>query len=227
MSTNKIVSRGEWLEARKALLRKEKDFDRQRDALSRERRELPWVKVTESYKFQGPRGEQSLFDLFGERSQLIVYHFMLPPEWDEGCKSCSYLADHFDGCTVHLNARDVKLVVVSRAPLAKIEAFKKRMGWKFEWVSSFGSDFNRDYGVTMVGDNPQYNYAKPKWPGVEHPGMSAFVKEGGVVYHTYSTYARGLDWLIGTYHFLDRAPRGRNEEGLSHGMEWVRHHDRY
>jgi predicted dithiol-disulfide oxidoreductase (DUF899 family) len=228
-----VVSHQDWISARKELLKKEKEFTRQRDEISRLRRELPWEKIEKRYEFAGPAGKISLADLFGKRSQLIVYHFMLGPGWKEGCPSCSYLADHFDGMTIHLANRDVTFAVISHAPLAEIDAFKKRMGWKFPWVSSHGSDFNFDY---QVSQSPQeagkeqvlYNYEMMEFPSTERPGLSVFCKDAsGQVFHTYSTYARGLDILVGTYNFLDMAPKGRDEAGLKHTMAWVRHHDKY
>ena len=227
-----IVSQDEWLAARKALLAKEKEFSKARDQLSAARRALPWVKVAKSYVFDGPAGKESLADLFGAKSQLLVYHFMLGPGWVQGCPSCSFLADHFDGAVAHLAQRDVTLVVVSRAPLAEIEAYKKRMGWKFKWVSSYGTDFNRDFHVSFGKDEMagavEYNYAMGKFPSEEAPGLSAFIKdETGGVFHTYSSYARGLDILIGTYNFLDMAPKGRDEDTLPWTMAWVRRHDEY
>ena len=230
---SKVVSPAEWLAARKELLKKEKEFSRLRDELSRQRRELPWEKVENAYVFDGPRGKETLAELFGGRSQLIVYHFMLGPDWKEGCPSCSFISDHIDGSIVHLAARDVRLVVVSRAPLAQIEVFKKRMGWRFHWVSSYGSDFNYDYQVSMTKEESAkgqlyYNYGLQQFPGEERPGMSVFYKDGtGNILHTYSSYARGLDILIGAYNWLDLTPKGRDEEGLPHGMAWVRHHDKY
>jgi predicted dithiol-disulfide oxidoreductase (DUF899 family) len=229
----RIVSQAEWLAARKEFLTKEKEFSRLRDELSRQRRELPWEKVEKPYVFDGPGGKETLAGLFDRRSQLIVYHFMLGPGWREGCQSCSFLADHFDGAAVHLANRDVTLAVVSRAPLAEIEAFKKRMGWRFKWVSSFGSDFNYDYHVSFTKDemaNGQvdYNYAMGQFPSEEAPGASVFYQDGaGGIFHTYSTYARGLDILLGAYNFLDLTQKGRDEEGLAFSMAWVRHHDRY
>lgn len=226
-----VVSQNEWLAARKALLVKEKEFTKARDALSKQRRDLPWVKVDKNYAFDGPDGKETLAQLFGGRSQLIVYHFMLGPGWVQGCPSCSFLADHFDGANVHLAQRDVTLVVVSRAPLAEIEAYQKRMGWKFKWVSSYGSDFNRDFGVSFskeeMADEVDYNYAKGKFPSEEAPGLSAFIKDGGAVFHTYSAYARGLDILVGAYNFLDLAPKGRDEDALPWSMAWVKRHDEY
>jgi len=229
----KVVSHAEWLAARKEHLLKEKEFTRQRDELSRQRRELPWEQVEKEYIFEGPAGRETLAGLFGARSQLLMYHFMFGPGWSEGCRSCSYLADHFDGATIHLANRDVTFLVVSRAPLAEIEAFKRRMGWRFKWVSSFGSDFNYDYHVSfskdeIAGGRADYNYTLSGFPTEEAPGASAFYKdESGSVFHTYSTYARGLDILVGTYNLLDLAPKGRDEDGLSFSMSWVRHHDRY
>jgi predicted dithiol-disulfide oxidoreductase (DUF899 family) len=229
----KVVSQAEWVKARKELLKKEKEFSRLRDELSRQRRELPWERVAKAYVFDGPRGKETLADLFGGRSQLIVYHFMLGPDWKEGCPSCSFISDHIDGSMVHLAARDVRLVVVSRAPLAQIEAYKKRMGWRFHWVSSNGSDFNYDYQVSATKEEQAkgeayYNYGMQKFPSEERPGTSVFFKDaGGNIFHTYSSYARGLDILIGAYNWLDLTPKGRDEEGLKHGMAWVRHHDKY
>lgn len=228
-----VVSQNQWLAARKALLVKEKEFTKARDELSRQRRELPWVKLTRSYVFDGPSGKQSLADLFDGRSQLIVYLFMLGPGWKDGCPSCSFLADHFDGAAVHLAQRDVTLVVVSRAPLAEIEAYKKRMGWKFKWVSSYGTDFNHDFHVSFAPEDRasgkvEYNYTMTEFPSDEAPGLSAFIKnEAGEIFHTYSAYARGLDTLIGAYNFLDMAPKGRDEDALPWTMAWVRRHDEY
>lgn len=228
-----IVSPEEWLAARKELLNKEKQFTRLRDQLSVERRELPWVKVEKPYIFDGPDGKETLADLFDGRSQLIVYHFMFGPGWEEGCKSCSFVADHFDGITVHLNARDVSMAVVSRAPLKELQAFKKRMGWRFKWVSSYGNNFNYDYHVSFTKDEMAkgkvyYNYELQEFPSEEAPGTSVFYKdESGNVFHTYSAYARGLDMLMGTYNYLDLVPKGRDEDALAFTMAWVRHHDRY
>jgi predicted dithiol-disulfide oxidoreductase (DUF899 family) len=233
MQPHKIVSREEWIAARKAHLADEKAFTRARDALSRKRRELPWEKVEKNYAFDGPGGKQTLANLFGGKSQLIVYHFMLGPGWEAGCPSCSYLADHFDGAAIHLAQRDVRFVVISRAPLAEIEKFKKRMGWKFTWVSSFGSDFNFDYQVSASPEEKAagkvlYNYEVTEFPSEERPGASVFFKnEAGEVFHTYSSYGRGLDMFVGAYHFLDIAPKGRDEDGLAFSMAWVRHHDKY
>lgn len=231
--SHQVVSQEEWVAARKELLRKEKEFTRQRDELSRQRRELPWVKVEKNYVFDGPKGKTTLADLFEGRSQLIIYHFMFGPEWQEGCPSCSFLADHFNSFIVHLNARDVSMAAVSRAPLEKLQTFEKRMGWSFNWLSSFGNDFNRDFHVSFSKDEMAkgkvyYNFATTEFPSDEAPGLSVFYKNpAGEIFHTYSTYARGLDILVGAYNFLDTAPKGRDEEGLSFSMAWVRHHDKY
>lgn len=232
MTAHPVVSRSEWLVARKALLAREKAFTRERDALSAERRKLPWVRVEKSYAFDGPAGKETLADLFGARSQLAVYHFMLGPDWNEGCKSCSFWADNFNGIDVHLAHRDLALVAVSRAPLEKIEAFRRRMGWTFKWVSSFGNDFNRDFNVSFTPEELRgevlYNYERQKFPADEAPGMSLFYRDpGGAVFHTYSCYARGLDMINGAYHILDLAPKGRDEGGQPYTMAWLRHRDRY
>lgn len=230
---HEVVSQEKWLEARKAFLAKEKELRRMQDELSRQRRELPWVKVEKDYVFDGPNGKETLADLFDGRSQLIVYHFMLGPDWAEGCPGCSFLSDHIDGTLVHLANRDVTLLAVSRAPMEKIAEFKKRMGWKFKWVSSNGNDFNRDYHVSfskeeMVQGKVYYNYAMTEFGVEEAPGVSVFYKNpAGEIFHTYSSYARGGDILIGTYNYLDLAPKGRDEDSLAHPMSWVRHHDRY
>jgi len=228
-----IVSHEAWIAARKEFLKKEKEFTHQRDEISRLRRDMPWEKVEKPYQFEGSGGKLSLADLFGKHTQLIVYHFMLGPGWKEGCPSCSYLADHFDGMTIHLANRDVAFAVISHAPIAEIESFKKRMGWKFNWYSSHGSDFNFDYQVSQSSEESgqkevYYNYEMTAFPSTERPGLSVFLKDaGGQVFHTYSSYARGLDILVGTYNFLDVAPKGRDEAGLKHTMAWVRHHDKY
>jgi predicted dithiol-disulfide oxidoreductase (DUF899 family) len=230
---HRVVSREDWLAARKQHLAKEKEFTRLRDQLSAERRELPWVRVEKSYVFEGPDGEETLADLFDGRSQLLVYHFMFGPGWEQGCPSCSFVSDHIDGANWHLPQRDVTLLAVSRAPLAQIEAFKARMGWRFKWVSSYGNDFNQDYHVSFTQDEMAqgqvyYNYGLEEFPSEEAPGISVFYKDpGGAVFHTYSAYARGLDMLIGAYNYLDLAPKGRDEAALPWTMAWVRHHDRY
>jgi predicted dithiol-disulfide oxidoreductase (DUF899 family) len=228
-----VVSHDEWLAARRRLLEEEKAFTRQRDALSARRREMPWERIEKNYVFEGPGGQLSLADLFKGRSQLIIYHFMLGPNWEAGCKSCSFWADNFNGIDVHLAHRDVTLVAVSRAPLAKIEAFKKRLGWSFTWVSSFGGDFNYDFQASFTPADLAkgeifYNFKHQKMSLDETPGISVFARnEKGDVFHTYSCYQRGLDMLNGAYHFLDLVPKGRDEEGLAFSMSWVRHHDRY
>jgi predicted dithiol-disulfide oxidoreductase (DUF899 family) len=233
MQPHKIVSHDQWIAARKAYLVEEKAFSRARDALAKKRRELPWEKVEKKYVFDSLGGKEILPDLFAGKSQLIIYHFMLGPDWEAGCPSCSFLADHFDGSVVHLSQRDINFLVVSRAPLAQIEKFKARMGWRFKWVSSFGSDFNHDFQVSASPEEKTsgkalYNYEMTTFPSEERPGASVFYKnQAGDVFHTYSTYGRGLDILIGAYNILDLAPKGRDEEGLSYGMAWVRHHDRY
>ncbi|MFZ0277252.1 MAG: thioredoxin family protein [Candidatus Sulfotelmatobacter sp.] len=229
---HEVVSSKEWITSRKELLRKEKEFTRLRDELSQQRRELPWEKVEKEYVFDGPNGKVTLADLFGGKSQLIIYHFMFGPGWEAGCPSCSYLADHFDGSLVHLANRDVTLAVISRAPMPQIDAFKKRMGWQFRWVSSFANDFNRDYHVSFTKEEAKgkvsYNYEMTEFPSEEAPGASVFYKnDAGEIFHTYSAYARGLDILVGAYNFLDLAPKGRDEDGLAFSMAWVRHHDRY
>jgi len=232
MNHPEIVSEAEWLVARKDLLAREKEFTHQRDALSAARRQLPMVKIDKEYVFDGPNGKETLADLFDGRSQLIVYHFMFGPDWEEGCKSCSYLADQFDGAIVHLVHRDVSFAAVSRAPLRKIDAFKKRMGWRFKWVSSYGNDFNFDYYVSFTKDEEakgevNYNYETTEFMCDELPGLSVFYKdENDDVFHTYSTYARGLDMLIGTYNLLDLVPKGRDENPDS-TMDWVHRHDQY
>jgi predicted dithiol-disulfide oxidoreductase (DUF899 family) len=213
-----IVSRDEWTAARKRLLVKEKEFTRQRDALSAERRELPMVTIEKEYVFEGPEGRRTLADLFEGKRQLIVYHFMFDPAWDEGCKSCSFVADNFVGALGRLAAYDTAFAVVSRAPIAKIERFKKRMGWSFPWLSSFGTDFNYDFHVTLDQDHMEYNYAPPSARPVhmrgegEWPGISVFTRDGERLFHTYSTYARGLDPFLHTYNFLDLTPLGRQDE---------------
>jgi predicted dithiol-disulfide oxidoreductase (DUF899 family) len=233
MNNHRVVSKEQWLEARIEYLAKEKEFTRLRDQLSQARRELPWVKVDKKYVFDGPNGTETLSDLFNRKSQLIVYHFMFHPTWEEGCKSCSFWADNFNEITVHLNQRDVSLVAVSKAKVDQLNAFKKRMGWKFKWVSSFGNDFNRDYHVSFTPEELEkgemyYNFKLGKFPSEEGPGISVFYKDtNGDIFHTYSCYARGLDMLNGAYHFLDLAPKGRDEEQLPYSMAWVRHHDKY
>ena len=241
-------TREEWLAARLELLKAEKELTRRGDEVARQRRELPWVRIDKPYKFETDNGSASLADLFRGRSQLLVYHFMFGPDYTAGCPACSSIADGFSGITTHLANHDVMLWAVSRAPLLKLQAYKKRMGWSFPWASSFGSDFNPDFSVGFTREQQRdggldYNYRRePPWKGAgeaatafaamsgtdaatytrERPGLSAFTLADGVVYHTYSTYARGLDALWGAYQWLDRAPRGRNEKGI-----WWRRHDEY
>jgi len=228
-----VVSRDRWIAERKALLAREKELTRLRDEIARERRALPWVRIEKQYVFDTPEGQRSLAELFEGRRQLLVQHFMFAPGWEQGCPSCSYMADHSDGAKVHLAQRDVTLLAVSRAPLPEIERFRRRMGWEFKWVSSHGNDFNRDFGVTFT---PQeiargevyYNFGKWPFPHEELPGISVFYKDdAGEVFHTYSTYGRGVEVMMGTYNLLDLTPKGRDEDHLSHTMAWVRHHDRY
>jgi predicted dithiol-disulfide oxidoreductase (DUF899 family) len=229
---NPVVSREEWLEARCKLLALEKEETHLRDKVRAERQAMPWVKVDKDYVFDTPKGRKSLADLFEGRSQLIVYHFMLGPDWDAGCPGCSFLSDHIDGTLPHLNNHDVTFIAVARAPLDKIEAYKKRMGWKFPWVSSFGSDFNFDYHVSfskedLAKQKVYYNFREvpPSEAHDELPGLSAFYRnEAGEVFHTYSSYARGGEELIGTLMILDRAPLGRNEDST---MNFVKRHDEY
>lgn len=233
MKNVKVVSREEWLIARKEHLAKEKEFTRLRDQLSQQRRELPWVKVDKTYLFDGPDGKESLADLFEGRSQLIIYHFMYGPDWAEGCPSCSFWADNFNGIVVHLQHRDITLVVVSRASLDTLNAYKERMGWNFKWVSSFSNDFNYDYHVSFSPDEVEkgemdYNFEKTEFPSDEAPGISVFYKdEQGDVFHTYSCYSRGLDMLNAAYHYMDLVPKGRDEGHLPYSMAWLRRHDQY
>jgi predicted dithiol-disulfide oxidoreductase (DUF899 family) len=238
MSTNtierpKIVSREEWLAARRKLLAKEKQLTHERDAIAAERRQLPWVKVEQDYVFDGPNGKLTLADLFAGKTQLIIYHFMFGPEWSEGCPSCSFNMDHTDGALVHLAQRNVSFAAISRAPYPKIASFKKRMGWRFNWVSSNGNDFNRDYHVAFTQEelakgDVDYNYGMNKFPSEEAPGISVFYKdETEDIFHTYSAYARGTENVVNTYNYLDLVPKGRDEDSLPFTMSWVRHHDRY
>ena len=232
MLTNPVVSREEWLEARKALLVQEKEETRRRDKIRAARQNLPWVRIDKAYTFDTPTGKKTLADLFDGRSQLMIYHFMFGPDWEAGCPGCSFLADHIDGTLAHLNHHDVTFVAVSRAPLAKIEAYKKRMGWQFDLVSSYGSDFNFDYHVSftkeeLTSGEIYYNYETidGKDGFDELPGVSVFFKDdAGDIFHTYSAYARGVDILIGAHNFLDLTPKGRNETEI---MDWVKRHDEY
>ena len=233
-SQSKVVSREEWIAARKQLLVREKELTRLRDQVSEERRALPWVKVEKNYVFEGPDGKETLADLFGGRSQLVVKHFMFGPEWEEGCVGCSFEVDHIEGALVHLEHHDVTYVAISRTPLAKIEAFKKRMGWRFKWVSSYGSDFNFDYHVSFTKEDlargkVDYNYRLIDASIDELSGISVFYKdEAGEIFHTYSTYARGAEELLSTYIVLDLTAKGRNETCPSHDLtDWVRYHDKY
>ncbi len=232
-SEHPIVSPGQWLPLRQELLRKEKELTRLRDRINVERRKLPWVRVDENYLFDAPDGKVSLRDLFGGRNQLVIYHFMFGPDWQEGCPSCSFTSDHLDGTLVHLSARDVTVVMVSRAPLAKIEDFKERMGWRSKWVSSYGSNFNADFHVSFTKEEMSqgevnYNYAQQAFPSEEAPGISVFYRDAaGDVFHTYSTYGRGVESIVGTYMILDMVPKGRDEDQLGFSMDWVRYHDRY
>jgi predicted dithiol-disulfide oxidoreductase (DUF899 family) len=228
---NPVVTHEEWLAKRKELLAKEKKFTRQRDELSRQRRELPWEQVEKEYVFEGAEGRRTLLELFDGRSQLVVYHFMFPPEWEEGCKSCSFWADNFDPNVVHLKARDVTLVAVSRAPYEKLAAYEERMGWSFDWFSSGESDFNFDFGVSFTPEDQEaegaYNYGSLVPHMTDREGMSVFIKDAdGDVFHTYSAYARGIDLLNTAYNYLDLVPKGRDEEGPN-TQSWVRRHDEY
>ena len=230
MKTPIVASKDEWLVARKKLLVKEKELTRLRDQIAEERRELPWVKVEKNYLFDGPEGKQNLSDLFDDKSQLMIYHFMLGPDWEEGCTSCSFWADNFDGIDIHLAHRDISFLAVSRAAYDQLTAYQKRMGWRFKWVSSLGSDFNYDYQVSFTPEQKEknateYNYRNTEYFSDEVVGVSVFAKdEQGEVFHTYSTYSRGVDMLNGAYNYIDLSPRGRDEEA---GMSWLRRHDQY
>ena len=227
----RIVSRAEWQELRKTLLAKEKEYTRLGDRLSAEKRSLPWVKVEKEYVFDGPSGKETLASLFGNKSQLVIYHFMFGPDWEQGCPTCSMAGDNIDPNIIHLQHRDTALAVVARATVAQIEAFRKRMGWHFKWVSSLGNEFNYDYGVSFTSETAKgklYNYGSSDFPSDEAPGISVFAKDNaGNVFHTYSSYGRGPEFLLGAYSFLDLVPKGRDEDGLPFTMAWVRHHDRY
>jgi predicted dithiol-disulfide oxidoreductase (DUF899 family) len=232
MPTHPVVSQSEWLEARRALLAKEKALTRACDALSAERRALPWTKIAQDYVFTGTNGDVTLSGLFAGRSQLIVYHFMFHPDWEAGCKSCSFWADNFNPIIVHLNQRDVSMVAISRAPYRQLAAFKQRMGWTFQWVSSADNTFNRDFAVSFTPDELErggnnYNFGTGRFSGPEAPGLSVFIKEEDAIYHSYSCYARGLDMLNSAYHHLDVVPKGRDEAALPYGMAWVRLRDEY
>lgn len=233
MQNQNIVSKDEWLEARLKLLQEEKDFTRLRDQLSLKRRKLPWLRVDTEYSFEGPNGKQSLSDLFEDKSQLIVYHFMYGPDWEDACPSCSFWADNFNGIDIHLRHRDANLIAVSRASLDQLQAYQKRMGWSFNWVSSLENDFNFDYQVSFTPEELEkgemsYNYKIGSFPADEAPGISVFYKNSeGEIFHTYSCYARGLDMLNGAYHFLDLLPKGRDEGNLEFTMAWLRRRDQY
>jgi predicted dithiol-disulfide oxidoreductase (DUF899 family) len=231
IQTHRVVSHEQWLTERVAFMAKEKEFTRLRDELTQQRRELPWEKVTKSYVFDGPRGKESLADLFGDRSQLVVYHFMFAPTWDEGCKSCSFWADNFDGIDIHLAHRDIAFLAISRAPLSKLEAYRKRMGWSFKWVSAGENDFNYDFQVSFdqqaaKSGTARYNYGTGVRIQEEMPGVSVFYRDrNGDIYHTYSTYSRGIDLLNGAYNYIDLTPKGRDEGGRI--MSWLQRHDQY
>ena len=233
MQAPKVVSHDNWLKARRELLAAEKALTHQRDELTRRRMAMPWERVEKDYVFDTPEGKRKLAELFEGRRQLIVQHFMLGPGWEQGCPSCSYMADHTDGMTIHLAHRDVTFVAISRAPLAEIERFRRRMGWKFKWVSSNGTDFNYDFHVSFTPEEKArnevtYNFAKQPYEHDELPGISVFYKDdSGAVFHTYSAYRRGVEAMMGTYNLLDLTPKGRDEQDDDYGMQWVRHHDRY
>jgi predicted dithiol-disulfide oxidoreductase (DUF899 family) len=233
MTNHPIVSRENWLLERARLLEAEKELTRRRDELARMRRELPWVRVDASYEFEGPKGRTTLSELFEGKTQLVVYHFMFAPEWEAGCKSCSFWADHFDGALPHLAHRDVAFVAISRAPIPKLVAYASRMGWKFPWVSSGGNSFNYDFGVSFTPEMIEkktgiYNYAPFTMASSDMPGISVFAKnESGEIFHTYSCFARGIDIVNATYQLLDLVPKGRDEEGLPFTMAWVKRHDEY
>ncbi|HVT11866.1 MAG TPA: thioredoxin family protein [Fimbriimonadaceae bacterium] len=229
-TTHPVVSQDEWMAASVELLAKEKEFTKLRDQLSAKRRELPWVQVTQEYEFETPEGKKSLRDLFGDKSQLIVYHFMFAPGWDEGCPGCSFVSDHFDGALLHMKAKDVAFVAISRAPLAEFLPFKKRMGWGFDWISSAGSTFSYDFGASFRREDLDagpvvYNFKEQSMKSEDQPGLTVFVKDAeGRIFRTYSTYERGLDLLCGAYNLLDLTPKGRDE---SSAMDWVDFHDKY
>jgi predicted dithiol-disulfide oxidoreductase (DUF899 family) len=233
LEDHKVVSKEEWVESRKALLKKEKEFTILRDQLSQQRRDLPWVAVNKEYVFEGPNGKQTLSELFDGKSQLIVYHFMFDPSWDAACLHCSFWADNFNGIIVHLNQRDVTMIAVSRAPYSKLAAYQKRMGWDFKWVSSSDTDFNFDYHVSFTQEELEkkeafYNFIKQDTHNSEREGVSIFFKDlSGHIFHTYSAYARGIDMLNVAYHYLDLVPKGRGEAGHDFPQFWVRRHDEY
>jgi predicted dithiol-disulfide oxidoreductase (DUF899 family) len=228
---HRVVSREEWLKERIALLAEEKDLTHRRDALTGKVRDLPWVKVEKTYTFDSPSGKKNLGELFGPMGQLVVYHFMFDPTWSQGCKSCSFIADHYNGIVIHLAHRDISMVTVSKAPIEKIEQFRTRMGWTFPWFSAANTDFGRDFGVSFTDDelaagNVVYNFTGKPYPMRELPGLSVFVKDGGNIYHSYSTFGRGLESFLTAYNYIDVTPKGRDEAETG-GMGWVRHQDRY
>lgn len=233
LAGHSLVDREQWLAARKTLLAREKELTRLQDQIAHERRALPWVRVEKDYVFDTLEGPRTLADLFDDRSQLLVQHFMFAPGWEQGCKSCSFMADHNDGANLHLAQRDVTLLAISRAPLAEIERFRQRMGWRFKWASSHGSTFNHDFGVNFSQDEMSsgkvdYNYTRQPFPHEEAPGISVFHRdEAGHVFHTYSRYGRGVEVMMHTYNLLELTPKGRDEDGMDYPMAWVRHHDRY
>tara|TARA_R110002096_G_scaffold266710_1_gene460362 strand:+ start:155724 stop:156431 length:708 start_codon:yes stop_codon:yes gene_type:complete len=234
MSTaHEVVSREAWTEARKELLVREKELNKKRDELSAARRDLPWVEITDNYMFEGVEGKVTLADLFAGKSQLIIQHFMFGPDWEEGCPSCSYLADSHDGINIHLNQRDINMVVISNGPLDKLVAYKKRMGWAFDWLSSMGTSFNYDFDVSFSEDDHEkgtgvYNYQPLQRPMSELPGFSCFYKDDdGKIYHTYSTFAGGLDPIISADQYMDLTAKGRNESEFDFPMAWIRRHDQY
>jgi predicted dithiol-disulfide oxidoreductase (DUF899 family) len=228
----RVVSHQDWLQARRALLAREKELTHLRERIAEERRALPWEKVDKHYEFDTLDGRKTLAQLFGNHSQLVVYHFMFGPQWEQGCPSCSFWADNFNGIPVHLAHRDVAFTAISRAPLAKLQQYQRRMGWSFPWASSHGSDFNFDFQVSFTPEALQgkvfYNFEDRTFPSEEAPGISVFHRNAdGEVFHTYSCYARGLDWMNGAYHYLDLVPKGRDEAGLPYTMAWLRRHDQY
>lgn len=233
MTAAPVGSREHWTQARLALLKQEKALTRLRDALAAQRRALPWVLVDKEYVFDTPSGRRTLGQLFADAGQLIVYHFMFHPDWNAGCKSCSFWADGFNAIGTHLAQRDTTIIAASRAPLSKLMAFKTRMGWSFDWVSTLGDDFNRDFGVAFApevlqGGAENYNFGTVRFRGEDAPGVSVFARDAdGAIYHTYSCYSRGLDPLNAAYQYLDLTPQGRDESGLSHPMAWVRLRDEY
>jgi predicted dithiol-disulfide oxidoreductase (DUF899 family) len=232
MTNHNIVSTGEWLARRKQLLDEEKQFTRLREQLAEKRRALPWAKVDKAYVFDGPKGQETLSDLFDGRSQLVVYHFMFAPEWDVGCKSCSFWADNFNGITAHLNQREVSFVAISRAPIEKLQAQQRRLGWSFKWLSSQQSEFNYDFRVSFTPDEVAsgalvYNFGTASVSGPERQGISVFAKDGDAIFHTYSCYGRGVDMMNTAYQYLDLVPKGRDEQGLPYTMAWVKLRDQY